>query len=93
MSYPLAGAAHPSKGLMTDLKASHEKLVQDALRSGRYRDADEFLDEALSAWKKSESQGRDLKKSQAAAQSIRELRKGVTLGNLKIKDLVAEGRR
>jgi hypothetical protein len=34
-----------------------------------------------------------LKKAQAAAASIRELRKGVTLGGLKIKDLVAEGQR
>jgi Arc/MetJ-type ribon-helix-helix transcriptional regulator len=78
---------------MTHLKPSHEQLVQEALKSGRYRDVDEFLDEALSAWKTSEAGRYDLKKAQAAAASIRELRKGVTLGGLKIKDLVAEGRR
>jgi hypothetical protein len=51
------------------------------------------LDEALSAWKKDEAQRYNLQKARAAAASIRELRKGVTLGRLKIKDLVAEGRR
>ena len=78
---------------MTHLKPSHEQLVQEALKSGRYRDVDEFLDEALSAWKTSEAGRYDLKKAQAAAASIRELRKGVTLGGLKIRDLVAEGQR
>jgi Arc/MetJ-type ribon-helix-helix transcriptional regulator len=78
---------------MTHLKPNHEQLVQEALRTGRYRDADEFLDEALSAWKKNEAESFDLQKAQAAAASIRELRKGVTLGGLKIKDLIAEGRR
>lgn len=78
---------------MIHLKPSHEQLVQEALNSGRYRNVDEFLDEALSAWKKNESRRFDLQKARAAAASIRELRKGVTLGGLKIKDLVAEGRR
>lgn len=78
---------------MTHLKPSHEQLVQEALNSGRYRTVDEFLDEALSAWKNSAAQRYDLKKSRAAVASIRELRQGVTLGGLTIKDLVAEGRR
>jgi len=78
---------------MTHLKPSHERLVQEALKSGRYHDVDEFLDEALSAWKTNEAGRYDLKKAQAAAASIGELRKGVTLGGLKIKDLVAEGQR
>lgn len=79
---------------MTYLKPNHEQLVEEALRTGRYQHVDEFLDEALSAWKKEGAQQHhDLQKAQAAAASIRELRKGVTLGDLKIKDLVAEGRR
>jgi Arc/MetJ-type ribon-helix-helix transcriptional regulator len=65
--------------------------VQEAINSGRYGSVDEFLDEALSAWKKGEAQRYDLQKARAA--SIRELRKGVTLDGLKIKGLVAEGRR
>ena len=77
---------------MTYLKPTHEQLVQEAINSGCYRSADEFLDEALSAWK-NKAHRYDLQKAQAAAASIRELRKGVTLGGLKIKDLVAEGRR
>ena len=71
----------------------YEQLVQEALSSGRYRNVDEFLDEALSAWKNSEARSYDLQKSRVAAAIIRELRKGVTLGGLKIEDLVAEGRR
>ncbi|MBV9224167.1 MAG: hypothetical protein JOY85_09075 [Acidobacteriaceae bacterium] len=78
---------------MIHLKPSHEQLVQEAINSGRYRSVDEFLDEALSEWKKGQAQCYDLQKAQAAAASIRELRKGVTLGGLKVKDLVAEGRR
>jgi Arc/MetJ-type ribon-helix-helix transcriptional regulator len=73
------------------LNPRQEAFVQEALRSGRYSTVDEFLDEALSAWKKDASV--DLQKAQAAAARIRELRQGVTLGDLKIKDLIAEGRR
>lgn len=75
-----------------DLKPSQEQLVKEALRSGRYQNVDEFLNEALSAWKKGESQEFDLQKAQAAAASIRQLRQGVTLGGLKLKDLIVEGR-
>jgi Arc/MetJ-type ribon-helix-helix transcriptional regulator len=78
---------------MTTLKPSHEQLVNEALSSGRYHDVDEFLDEALSAWKTREARRYDLKKAQAAAASIRELRQGVTLGGITIKDLLTEGRR
>jgi Arc/MetJ-type ribon-helix-helix transcriptional regulator len=78
---------------LTHPKPGHEQLVQEALNSGRYHNVDEFLDEALSAWKTSEARRYDLKKAQAAAASICELRKGVTLGGLKIKDLAAEGQR
>jgi hypothetical protein len=63
------------------------------LNVGRYCDVDAFLDEALSSWKKSEARRPDLKRAQAPAASIRELREGGTLGGLTIKDLVAEGRR
>jgi prevent-host-death family protein len=37
--------------------------------------------------------GIDRTRAQAAARRIRERRKGVTLGGLKIKDLINEGRR
>jgi prevent-host-death family protein len=36
--------------------------------------------------------GVDRERARAAAQRIREMRRGVTLGGLKIKDLIAEGR-
>jgi hypothetical protein len=47
----------------------------------------------LSAWE-SKGSGHDLAKERAlaAAIRIRELRKGVTLGGLRIRDLIDEGR-
>ena len=35
---------------------------------------------------------RDVKKAREAIDAIREMRKGITLGDLKIKDLIDEGR-
>lgn len=75
-----------------ELKPEQEQMIQEALRSGRYRSIDEFLDEALSAWKKETAHAFDRERAQAAAARIRELRKGVTLGGLKLKDLISEGR-
>jgi Arc/MetJ-type ribon-helix-helix transcriptional regulator len=77
---------------MTHLKPVHEQLVQEALSSGRYSSVDEFLDEALSAWKKQVNHY-SLEKARAAAESIRELRKGNILPEgVTIKDLINEGR-
>lgn len=75
-----------------DLKPEQEQLVHEALRSGRYRNVDEFLDEALTAWKRDETHTFDRQRAFAAGARIREARKGVTLGGLKIKDLISEGR-
>jgi Arc/MetJ-type ribon-helix-helix transcriptional regulator len=76
-----------------DLKPAQEQLVEEALQSGRYQNVDEFLDEALSAWKHDQPLSFNLQRAQAAAASIRELRVGLTLGGLTIKELVEEGRR
>ncbi len=77
-----------------DLNPILEEIVNEAVQSGRYRNVDEFLIEALVSWKKEHASASsfDLARAQAAARSIRELRQGLTLGGLKIKDLVAEGR-
>jgi putative addiction module CopG family antidote len=62
------------------LKPETEQRINDELKSGRFKDADEVMQRALRALKQQE-----------AAAHIRELRKGVTLGGLKMKDLIHEG--
>jgi hypothetical protein len=81
---------HPTPG--------QEDIIRQAIESGRIHRPEDAVEEALSLWEERERQrlekrSADLKKAQAAGASIRELRKGVTLGGLKLKDLVAEGRR
>ena len=77
------------------LSADHERIVQDQLRTGRYRSAEEVIDHALHTLRihtlfGASAAARD---PQAAAARIRERRTGVLLGGLKVKDLVSEGRR
>ena len=77
-----------------ELKPEHQRIVEDAVQSGHYRSVDEFLDEAFAAWTTRDNQPKfDREKARAAADRIRELRKGVSLRGLTIKDLVNEGRR
>jgi len=77
-----------------ELKPEHQRIVEDAVQSGHYRSVDEFLDEAFAAWKTRDNYPKfDRVKACAAADRIRELRKGVSLRVLTIKDLVNEGRR
>jgi Arc/MetJ-type ribon-helix-helix transcriptional regulator len=77
-----------------ELKPEHQRIVEEAVQSGRYRNVDEFLDEAFAAWRTMDNKPQFHKeKALAAAARIRELRKGVSLGGVTIKDLVNEGRR
>jgi Arc/MetJ-type ribon-helix-helix transcriptional regulator len=77
-----------------ELKPEHSRIIEDAVQSGHYRSVDEFLDEAFAAWRTRDNQPKfDREKARAAARRIRELRKGVSLRGLTIKDLVNEGRR
>lgn len=77
-----------------ELKPGQEEMVQEALRTGRYRDADDFLEEALTAWKRGGNSDRfDEKKARAAAERIRELRKGVRLdrGGMSLREFAHLG--
>jgi len=78
------------------LNAEHERLVNEELRAGHYRSAEEVIGRALEALKERDhaSLRQEVKRDpRGAASRIRERRKGVTLGGLRIKDLVNEGRR
>jgi hypothetical protein len=57
-----------------------------------YDSVDEVLDSALESIRKREAFHADSTRSQIAGQRIRELRKGVTLGGISIKELIEEGR-
>jgi len=72
-----------------------EQLVAAHLRTGRYHSPEEVVTRALETLAEKESPTmptRRMTPAEAVA-DIRELRKGVTLGGLRIKDLIDEGRK
>jgi hypothetical protein len=73
-----------------------EALLQKQLANGPYRSPEEVVERALETLAKdTEQSGRapSGKTPSEAVADILENRKGVTLGGLKIKDLIHEGRK
>ena len=71
-----------------------EELLSAHLRSGRFRSPEEVVIRALETLTEKEPPVTQRKKTPAeAVADIREMRKGVTLGGLKIRDLINEGRK
>ncbi len=71
-----------------------EQLVAAHLRTGRYQSAEEVVTRALETLAEKEPLSNERKKTPAeAVADIRELRKGVTLDGIKIKELINEGRK
>jgi Arc/MetJ-type ribon-helix-helix transcriptional regulator len=72
-----------------------EQLVEAHLRTGRYHSPEEVVTRALEtlAEKERPTAPAPTMTPAEAVEDIRELRKGVTLGGFRIKDLVNEGRR
>jgi Arc/MetJ-type ribon-helix-helix transcriptional regulator len=71
-----------------------EELIAAQLRSGRYHSPEEVVTRALETLAEKEPPAVKRKKTSAEAIAhIRQSRKGVTLGGLKIKDLIHEGHR
>ena len=82
--------------MILTLNPEHERMVNEELRAGHYRSAEEVVGCALEALREKEQaflRRADKRDPKGAAARIRERRKGVTLGGLKIQDLVNEGRR
>jgi len=71
-----------------------EQLVTAHLRTGRYQSAEEVVTRALEKLAENEppAPAPTMTPAEAVA-DIRELRKGITLRGLKIKDLINEGRK
>jgi hypothetical protein len=69
-----------------------EELINQRLRSGAFADAEELIFQALRSSAQEPGQPFDKQRAQAAAARIRELRKGITLGGLTIRELIDEGR-
>jgi Arc/MetJ-type ribon-helix-helix transcriptional regulator len=83
--------------MTVELKPEQERRIEELMRSGRFHSLDELLDQALekvSAGEPSPDTTQEERKRRAgnAVVHIRELRKGLTLGGLRIKDLIEEGR-
>jgi len=71
-----------------------EQLVAAQLRTGRYHSPEEVVARALEALAEMEppTVPTPVMTPAEAVADIRELRKGVTLGGLRIRDLINEGR-
>ena len=69
-----------------------EQIVEAQLRTGRYSSAEEVVARALETLTQSgQSEVRHRKTPTEAVAHIRQSRKGIKLGGLKIKDLIHEG--
>jgi Arc/MetJ-type ribon-helix-helix transcriptional regulator len=81
--------------LTLNLDPDGEQTVAAHLRTGRYHSPEEVVTRALETLAEKEPPTvptRTMTPAEAMA-DIRELRKGITLGGLRIRDLVNEGRK
>ena len=80
--------------LTLTLDPHSEELVAAHLRTGRYHSPEEVVTRALETLAEKELPAIEQKRTVAESVAhIRESREGVTLGGLKIKDLINEGRK
>ncbi len=76
-----------------EVKPETEQLVREEIRSGRFASVDDLITQGVLAWRVQHRQPPAGKLTAAEAIArIRELRRGVTLGGLRVKDLASEGR-
>jgi Arc/MetJ-type ribon-helix-helix transcriptional regulator len=74
------------------LSPEQERVIYQAIETGKYHSVNEALDSALESVQQHQENSPVLTRSQLAGQRIRELRKGATLGDISIKELIEEGR-
>jgi hypothetical protein len=83
-------------GTTVRLTPQGEALLQKQLASGTYRSPEEVIERALIAlamWVGESGLAPSAKSPSEAVASIQENRKGITLGGLKLKDLIREGQK
>jgi Arc/MetJ-type ribon-helix-helix transcriptional regulator len=74
------------------LKPDTARLINEELKRGHYKDAEDVIRQALHTLRAAhQAAPSEVQECQEAAARIRELRQGVTLGGLKIKELIHEG--
>lgn len=83
--------------MLIELKPETERLVEEEISSGHFHSIDELIIEGVRAFREKisvrpSSQDEPTIAAEAVTR-LRKLRKGVTLGGLKIKDLAHEGHR
>jgi hypothetical protein len=90
--YPVLHSIMP---LTLTLDTHGEELIAEHLRSGLYHSPEEVVTRALEtlAAKEPPAVSTGTMSPAEAVADIRELRRGVTLGGLRIKDLINEGRK
>ena len=84
------------KFMTIEVKPETERLVREEIESGHIRSIDDLIVAGVHAVRaRTSSTGRRDTQGQCAdaAARLRELRKGVTLGGLRIRDLAHEGHR
>jgi Arc/MetJ-type ribon-helix-helix transcriptional regulator len=80
--------------LTLTLDPHSEELVAAHLRTGRYHSPEEVVTRALETLAEKEPPAIERKRTVAEVVAhIRESREGITLGGLRIKDLINEGRK
>jgi len=72
------------------LKPCQEQAINSAIRAGAFRSVDEFMDTAIAILTKSPVA--DASSAAPRKSRLWELREGLSLGDLKIKELIEEGR-
>jgi len=78
------------------LKPETEQLVEEEIRNGHFRSVDELIVQGVQALREKTSSHESAHANGTVAEAVtrlRTLRRGVTLGGLKVKDLAHEGHR
>ena len=82
--------------MLIKLKPETEQLVQTEIQNGHFRSIDELIVQGVQALREKSSARSASTPNGTVAEAVarlRTLRKGVTLGGLKIEDLAHEGHR
>ncbi len=81
------------QAMTIELKPELERRIQELMKSGRFHSVNEVVEKALERFSPLDiGKEERLRRAQVAGAHIRNLRKGQSLGGLRIKDLIEEGR-